>query len=98
MIDVMTDEGEWSVYIIQCHDGSLYAGVTTCVERRVAEHRNGTGRGAKYLRGKGPLTLVLNQTVGSHGQALRVEHVIKGLRRHEKDILIENPHLIEHLL
>ena len=52
----------WTVYMIRCRDGSLYTGITTDLDRRVEEHRDiavvkkpGAQKGAKALRGKGPL-------------------------------------------
>ena len=45
----------WYLYILSCGDGSLYTGITTDVEKRLEAHRQ--GRGAKYTRGRGPLTL-----------------------------------------
>ena len=34
------------VYILRCADGTLYTGITDCLERRLAAHNS--GRGAKY--------------------------------------------------
>ena len=48
----------WFIYIIRCADGSLYTGITTDVSRRFAEHARSGPRAARYLRGRGPLTLV----------------------------------------
>ena len=45
----------WYLYILSCGDGSLYTGITTDVEKRLEAHRQ--GRGAKYTRGRGLLTL-----------------------------------------
>jgi putative endonuclease len=77
---------EWHVYIIRCRDGSLYTGIATDVARRLEEHKD--NRGAKYLRGRGPLSLVFEHRVGTRGQALKVERHIKGLSRREKEKLI----------
>ncbi|MDQ6973135.1 MAG: GIY-YIG nuclease family protein, partial [Mariprofundaceae bacterium] len=57
--------------MIRCRNGHLYTGISTDVERRLSEHR--TGKGAKYLRGKDPLELVLQQRIGSHSDALKAE-------------------------
>jgi len=65
---------EWWVYIVRCSDRSLYTGIALDVERRFAEHARADGKGAKYLRGRGPLELVLARVVGSRPRALRVEH------------------------
>jgi putative endonuclease len=43
----MSGEATWFVYMIRCRDGSLYTGISTDVERRLAEHQS--GKGAKYL-------------------------------------------------
>lgn len=81
---------EWSLYIIRCGDGSLYTGISVDVTRRLAEHRGeaGSGRGAKALRGKGPLVLVWQQSVDSRSAALRLEYRIKQLSRVRKEALI----------
>lgn len=78
---------DWYVYMVRCRDGSLYTGIATDVERRFAEHQD--NRGAKYLRGRGPLALVFKQRIGQRGQALIVEQNIKRLPRHAKERLIQ---------
>lgn len=65
----------WFVYIVRCADRSLYTGVTTEPERRVAEHND--GRGARYTRSRGPVTLVYVEEAEDRGAALRREHEIK---------------------
>ncbi|MBK7877774.1 MAG: GIY-YIG nuclease family protein [Planctomycetes bacterium] len=76
----------WSVYVVRTAEGELYTGITTDVPRRFAQH--GAGRGAKYLRGRGPLTLAYRRVVGEHGLALRVERRMKGLARAEKEAVV----------
>jgi len=71
------DEPIWHLYLLETAGGALYTGITTDVDRRLAEHA--AGRGAKALRGKGPLTLRHREPVGSHGDALRREAEIKRL-------------------
>jgi putative endonuclease len=78
----------WFLYIVRCRDGSLYTGVATDVRRRVAEHASERGKGAKYLRGRGPLRLVLVQSIGSRSQALRAERRIKKLPKARKERLL----------
>ncbi len=68
----------WYLYMLETASGALYTGITTDVARRVAEHAGGK-RGARALRGKGPLTLVHQQAVGTHSEALRLEAGIKRL-------------------
>ena len=77
---MITEAEKWWVYMIRCADGSLYTGIAMDVERRFREHQEMNGKGAKYLRGKGPLLLVLKTPAGSRGMALRAEMRIKKLR------------------
>lgn len=86
----MRDQSPYSVYIVRCRDGSLYTGIAIDVERRLAEHVDGN-KGAKYLRGKGPLQLVFQQEIGDRSLATRVEHRIKQLSREEKMTLTRMP-------
>jgi len=73
----------YSVYLVECHDGSLYTGIAIDVARRFRQHEGGN-RGAKYLRGKGPLKLVYEQEIGDRSLASRVEARIKRMSRAEK--------------
>lgn len=86
----------WSVYLLRCGDGSLYTGIATDVARRVEQHR--AGRGAKYLRGRGPLELVAARAVGDRSRALRIELAIKARPRAEKEALVRDPARIEALV
>lgn len=76
----------WFVYLLECRDGSYYCGVTTDVERRVAQHN--AGRGAKYTRGRTPVSLCCSLPVDSKSDALKLEAKIKRLRRAQKQDLI----------
>ena len=77
----------WSVYLIRTATGQLYCGISTDVERRLREHQQGR-RGARALRGKGPLTLVFQQVVGNRSLASRVEYRVKQLSKKEKEALV----------
>ena len=70
------------VYILQCKDGTLYTGWTTDVEARVTAHNEGLG--AKYTKGRGPVTLVHTEVFENKSDALRREMAIKKLPRAEK--------------
>ena len=88
---------EWSIYMLRCADGSLYTGIATDVARRISEHEHGK-RGAKYLRGRGPLELVYQQAVGDRSVATKIEYSLKQLSRTEKEDLKRLPSLIGELL
>ena len=74
----------WHLYMVECADGRLYAGITTDPARRFAEHSAGGIKAAKALRGKGPLRLVFAQPVGTRSAALSAEYRLKQLSRAEK--------------
>lgn len=76
----------WVVYIIECADRSLYTGITNDLEQRIAAHE--TGKGAKYTKHRGPLTLRYTEAAESKGAALRREAAIKSLDRATKLTLI----------
>ena len=67
----------WFVYMVECADHSLYTGITKNVVARVVQHNNGDG--ARYTRGRGPVTLVYQEAVADRGAALRRELQIKRL-------------------
>ncbi len=75
------------VYILRCGDETLYTGYTTDIERRVEEHRSGTG--AKYTRGRGPFELVHVEKYQTRSAAMSREYEIKQLARETKEQLIE---------
>lgn len=78
-------EKRWVLYILECGDGSLYTGITDDLRRRLSAHR--AGKGAKYTRGRGPLTLRYCEDCQDHPQALRRELQIKKLPRQQKLLL-----------
>ena len=80
-------EQNWHLYILRCADGTLYTGITTDVDKRFEAHC--AGKGAKYTRGRGPLTLVYREECGDHSSALKRELEVKKLSRPEKEQLIQ---------
>lgn len=79
----------WSIYIIEASDASLYTGVTTDIERRFEEHLQGR-RGARYFSGRAPVRVVYREHGHSRSSACRREAEIKKLSRRDKQILIAN--------
>jgi putative endonuclease len=77
----------WTVYILRCGDDTLYTGITDDLEHRLNMHRD--GKGAKYTRGRGPLTLVYTECAETKSAALKRGHAIKQLSRLEKLALIK---------
>lgn len=72
----------WTVYILRCKDDTLYTGITDNLPRRLAAHN--AGRGAKYTRGRGPVTVVHTEQLEDKSSALRRESAIKKLTRAER--------------
>ena len=80
-------EKVWTVYMLECGDGTLYTGITDDFLRRFKAHAE--GRGAKYTRGRGPLKLRYLESVPDKSTALKREHALKQLRRSEKMAIIQ---------
>ncbi|UXI04583.1 GIY-YIG nuclease family protein [Photobacterium sp. TY1-4] len=79
----------WSVYLIRTATNQLYCGVTTDVARRFREHQ-GSPKGAKYLRGKGPLHLAWAAPVGEKRTAMQLEYRIKRLTKAQKESIVNH--------
>ena len=83
----MRKEQSWFVYILQCMDKTLYTGITTDLKQRLHEH-NHSRKGAKYTRGRRPVTLCYSESHSSRSSAASREHQIKRLSRKQKMQLI----------
>lgn len=77
----------WQVYILQTAAGLLYTGISTDPVRRLREHESGR-RGARSLRGKGPLQIVYVTPAANRSAASILEARIKRLSRAQKLQLI----------
>lgn len=80
--------GKWNVYMLRCGDNSLYTGITTDVDRRIEEHRNGTG--SKYVRSRLPCEVVYVETGYDQSSALKREYEIKSFSKSKKESMIED--------
>lgn len=87
---------DYSLYIVRCADDTLYTGIAVDVAARLAMHAGGCG-GAKYLRGRGPVTLVYERSVGTRSAAQRIESRVKRLSRAAKLELIDGRLRLEEL-
>lgn len=81
--------GQWSLYLVRTAAGLLYTGISTDPIRRLRQHQS--GKGSRALRGKGPLVLVWQQTVGDKGAALRLEYRLKQQSKAFKERLVQKP-------
>lgn len=74
------------VYILLCHDGTLYTGYTSNLLHRLSMHN--AKRGAKYTRNRTPVQLVYHEVFLSKSEALKREYAIKQHSRSQKLDLI----------
>jgi putative endonuclease len=72
----------WFVYLVRCADGSIYTGISNDVAARLAMHDR--GKGARYTRGRGPVTLLAAFRCATKPRALQVEYAVKRLPRDAK--------------
>ncbi len=70
------------VYLLQCGDGSLYAGITTDLSRRLKEHKEGAG--SRYTRARGAKKMLYSERHPDRSSALKREALIKRLTRAQK--------------
>lgn len=84
---IRTMDKQPCVYILRCCDSSLYTGWTNDIEKRLFAHNSGCG--AKYTRGRRPVTLVYLEELPDKSSALRREAAIKKMKRSQKEALIQ---------
>ncbi|WCE31451.1 GIY-YIG nuclease family protein [Vibrio sp. SCSIO 43137] len=86
MTDVSINSDVWCVYLIRTRHNTLYCGITNDLSRRFSQHSS--GKGAKYLKGKGPLELVWSHKTDGKSSALKLEIKIKKLNKRQKEQLV----------
>ena len=79
---------DWRIYMVLCADGTLYTGITTDLERRLAQHNGIQKGGARYTRCRRPVELVWAERCDDRSGASRREYQVKRLSRQEKLTLI----------
>ncbi|VTS02884.1 GIY-YIG nuclease family protein [Tuwongella immobilis] len=77
---------QWVVYLLECVDGSLYAGMTNRLQHRLQQHL--AGKASRYTRARLPVKLVYSEVVADRSAALRREAAIKRLSRPQKLALL----------
>ncbi len=78
--------------MLRCQDGSLYTGVTTDVDRRFKEHKEGKV-GAKYTKSRVAVSVVHIEPCKTRSEAQIREFQIKKLKREEKEALVKRKKL-----
>ena len=82
---------DWCVYLLTCADGTLYCGVTKDLPRRLDMHNGRRAGGARYTRGRRPVTLTAFTQGLTQGEALRLEARVKKAPRSAKAALLSPP-------
>ncbi|MGM7724492.1 GIY-YIG nuclease family protein [uncultured Metabacillus sp.] len=70
-------------YVLECNDGSYYAGYTVDLKQRLKKHNE--GKGAKYTRGRTPVKLLYSEMYETKSEALKREISFKRLPRKAKE-------------
>ncbi len=74
------------VYMLRCNDGSYHAGHTDDLEKRMAEHQQGSG--ADWTRRRRPVELVWCAPGSSRDEVFAFERRVKNWSRAKKEALI----------
>ena len=77
------------IYLVRCSDDSLYCGWTTDLKRRIDAHNGHISGGAKYTRGRRPVTVVYAESFHQKQEAQRREYAIKRMTKTKKLRLIK---------
>ena len=77
----------WVCYLLRCADDTFYCGITNDMEKRLAAHN--AGEGAKYTRGRIPVSVVYSESCADKSAALKREIQIKRLSRGAKQALLQ---------
>lgn len=83
-------EAVWHVYLLECADGTLYCGVTSNLERRLAQHNGLKPGGARYTRGRRPVRLAASLACAQKELALSLECAVKAQPRNRKIYFLRN--------
>ena len=78
---------EHSVYIIKCSDDTVYTGYAKNLYKRLTQHNE--KKGAKYTKGRTPITLLYFEEFSNRSYAQKKECEIKKLKRIEKENYIK---------
>ncbi|WDS38101.1 GIY-YIG nuclease family protein [Pseudoxanthomonas sp.] len=72
----------WLLYLLECRNGSWYAGITNDLDRRFQAHLRGTG--ARYTRANPPVRILASRAYPDRASASRAEWQLKQLPRGRK--------------
>ena len=74
----------WTVYVLECADGTLYTGIARDLSRRLRQHNGELTGGPRYTRGRRPVRLLWSESAADRSLAQAREAAIKNLSRAQK--------------
>ncbi|MCH5585831.1 GIY-YIG nuclease family protein [Shimazuella sp. AN120528] len=77
----------YTVYILECCDGTYYTGITNRLSYRLKQHQ--LGKASKYTRARLPVKLVYQETALNKSLALKREWEVKSWPREKKQRLVQ---------
>lgn len=82
------------IYMLRCKGNFLYTGITTDINRRLREHAEGKGVGAKYTRAHPPIAVAALWEADDLQMAARIEYRLKRLTAQKKRLLVASPEML----
>ena len=82
------------VYLLKCKNGTIYTGITTDIERRFKEHRD--GKGGAYTRSRKVKKVLYTEKYRTRSKAQKREYEIKSWDRDKKLALVLNKKRSRH--
>jgi len=83
------ESAPWFVYLLECRNGSYYAGISNDVEARFQAHL--CGKGARYTRANPPVKLLAMRAYSDRSAASRAECELKRQPRARKLAWLQRP-------
>lgn len=71
-------------YILQCADDTYYVGKTIDLKKRLRQHNGEIKGGAKYTRGRRPVSIYYTEVFTTHKESARREGELKTFTHLEK--------------
>lgn len=84
----MEKTNDHTFYVLECVDGSYYAGYTNDLSKRLSVHNS--GKGAKYTRARLPVACIYQETHETKQLAMKAEYAFKQLTKIKKTDYIAN--------
>jgi putative endonuclease len=81
-VDAAADSRPWAVYLLDCHGGRSYIGISPCPQQRFEVHR--AGKGAAFTRANRPEALSAVVWFENRSAAASMEARLKALARPAK--------------